>query len=207
MKLTEPRRLGVPEPILGSPHGGPIWRLAGAHAALFALSAPAALQAQTLTQALADAYNTNPQLLAQRALLRATDEQVPQALANWRPTVNFTGQMGGTRSAFVTPSQSVVTRWRASHLFDLLFEQPQSPGNPADLHRRSDRGADQSGDQPRRIGAGADPGGRDHGIPGRRHGLSRRRARPGPACRSTATTSRSCASSSRRPRTVFGSAK
>ena len=33
-------------------------------------------------------------LLAQRALLRATDEQVPQALANWRPTVNFTGQYG-----------------------------------------------------------------------------------------------------------------
>jgi outer membrane protein len=58
------------------------------------ISAPAALRAQTLTQALADAYNTNPQLLAQRALLRATDEQVPQALANWRPTVNFTGQAG-----------------------------------------------------------------------------------------------------------------
>jgi len=35
------------------------------------MSAPAELQAQTLTQALADAYNTNPQLLAQRALLRA----------------------------------------------------------------------------------------------------------------------------------------
>jgi outer membrane protein len=56
--------------------------------------APAVLRAQTLTQALADAYNTNPQILAQRALLRATDEQVPQALANWRPTVNFTGQAG-----------------------------------------------------------------------------------------------------------------
>jgi outer membrane protein len=73
----------------------------------FALSAPAALQAQTLTQALAEAYNTNPQILAQRALLRATDEQVPQALANWRPTVNFTGQMGGTRSNFVTPSNGL----------------------------------------------------------------------------------------------------
>src|SRR2546430_3863833 len=58
------------------------------------ISAPAGLQAQTLTQALADAYNTNPQLLAQRALLRATDEQVPQALANGRPTVTFTGQYG-----------------------------------------------------------------------------------------------------------------
>jgi outer membrane protein len=36
---------------------------------------------QSLTAALAEAYQTNPQLLAQRALLRATDEQVPQALA------------------------------------------------------------------------------------------------------------------------------
>jgi outer membrane protein len=74
----------------------------------FALSAPAALQAQTLTQALADTYNTNPQILAQRALLRATDEQVPQALANWRPTVNFTGQFGGTRSDVVTPSTHLL---------------------------------------------------------------------------------------------------
>ena len=62
-------------------------------------SAPNA-SAQTLTQALAEAYNTNPQLLAQRALLRATDEQVPQALSGWRPTVNFTGQVGGSRGAF-----------------------------------------------------------------------------------------------------------
>jgi outer membrane protein len=86
----------------------PWWRGLGfvALAALFIATAPAT--AQTLTQALADTYNTNPQLLAQRALLRATDEQVPQALANWRPTVNFTGQFGGTRSAFVTPSTGMA---------------------------------------------------------------------------------------------------
>ena len=64
------------------------------------LVAAAPAQAQTMTQALAEAYNTNPQLLAQRALLRATDEQVPQALSGWRPTVNFTGQLGGARSSF-----------------------------------------------------------------------------------------------------------
>jgi outer membrane protein len=52
------------------------------------------LSAQSLTEALVEAYQTNPQLLAQRALLRATDEQVPQALANWRPTVTFTGEIG-----------------------------------------------------------------------------------------------------------------
>src|SRR5439155_5208428 len=56
------------------------------------------------TQALADAYNTNPQLLAQRALLRATDEQVPQALANWRPTVNFTSQVGVSANSIELPA-------------------------------------------------------------------------------------------------------
>jgi len=78
-------------------------------AGVFAVSAPTSPQAQTLTQALADAYNTNPQLLAQRALLRATDEQVPQALANWRPTVNFTGQVGGERGAFIPQSTGKLT--------------------------------------------------------------------------------------------------
>jgi TolC family type I secretion outer membrane protein len=60
-------------------------------------------QAQTLTDALAEAYNTNPQLLAQRALLRSTDEQVPQALSFWRPQVTFTGQIGLNTSSLQTP--------------------------------------------------------------------------------------------------------
>jgi len=80
-------------------------------ASLFVAAAPAALQAQTLTQALSDAYNTNPQILAQRALLRATDEQVPQALANWRPTVNFSGQVGfNATSEQVKPRPPVTDR-------------------------------------------------------------------------------------------------
>jgi len=79
--------------------------LAGVIVVLMAVST----QAQTLTDALAEAYNTNPQLLAQRALLRATDEQVPQALSFWRPTVNFTGQVGGTRSAFTGGSTGTAS--------------------------------------------------------------------------------------------------
>src|SRR5271169_3818234 len=74
------------------------------------LVAAAPAQAQTMTQALAEAYNTNPQLLAQRALLRATDEQVPQALSGWRPTVNFTGQLGGARSSFATGTPPIIPR-------------------------------------------------------------------------------------------------
>src|SRR6202011_2071637 len=60
-------------------------------------------QAQTLTDALAEAYNTNPQLLAQRALLRATDEQVPQALSFWRPQVTFAGQVGIATASLQEP--------------------------------------------------------------------------------------------------------
>ncbi len=46
----------------------------------------------TLQEALASAYLTNPTLQQARATLRATDEQVPTALAGWRPTV--TGTVG-----------------------------------------------------------------------------------------------------------------
>src|SRR4051794_8237841 len=53
--------------------------------------------AQTLTEALAAAYTNNPTLVAQRARLRATDENVTQALSNWRPTVQVTGSIGENR--------------------------------------------------------------------------------------------------------------
>ncbi|MCF8469883.1 MAG: TolC family outer membrane protein [Parvibaculum sp.] len=50
--------------------------------------------AETLTDALAAAYQTNPTLQAQRAQLRATDEGVPQALAGWRPNLQAQGSYG-----------------------------------------------------------------------------------------------------------------
>lgn len=43
--------------------------------------------AEDLIEALAQTYETNPDLAAERAGLRATDEGVPQALSNWRPKV------------------------------------------------------------------------------------------------------------------------
>ncbi len=48
----------------------------------------------TLEQALMAAYDTNPQLLAERANLRAVDEGVPKALGGWRPTVELNGSGG-----------------------------------------------------------------------------------------------------------------
>jgi outer membrane protein len=50
--------------------------------------------ADSLQDALVETYTTNPQLLAERANLRAVDENVPQALSGWRPTVQFTGSIG-----------------------------------------------------------------------------------------------------------------
>jgi outer membrane protein len=47
----------------------------------------AAAQAESLPEALAKAYQTNPQLNAERARQRATDENVPQALAGYRPQI------------------------------------------------------------------------------------------------------------------------
>ena len=55
---------------------------------------PGAAHAQTLQDALVQAYRNNPQLQAERANLRATDENVPQALSNWRPTVSLSASQG-----------------------------------------------------------------------------------------------------------------
>ncbi|HSV28092.1 MAG TPA: TolC family outer membrane protein [Candidatus Omnitrophota bacterium] len=49
-------------------------------------------RAETLEEVLATTYNTNPTLQARRARVRASDENVPQALSNWRPTVRFVGE-------------------------------------------------------------------------------------------------------------------
>jgi len=49
--------------------------------------AATAARSEGLPEALAKAYQTNPQLNAERARQRATDESVPQALAGYRPQI------------------------------------------------------------------------------------------------------------------------
>jgi TolC family type I secretion outer membrane protein len=61
------------------------------------LTSPAlADEPMTLEQAWVEAYQNNPSLEAQRAKLRATDEQVSQAESHWRPTVDATANVGKT---------------------------------------------------------------------------------------------------------------
>jgi len=52
-----------------------------------AIFAPTAARAETLMQALASAYQYNPQLDAERARLRATDEEVTRARSGFRPVI------------------------------------------------------------------------------------------------------------------------
>jgi len=66
--------------------------------ALTGLLAVTPAAAESLTDALAAAYGTNPTLQAQRAQLRATDEGVSQALSGWRPTVEAQGTVGRTKT-------------------------------------------------------------------------------------------------------------
>ena len=54
--------------------------------------------AQSLEQALARAYGSNPTLNSQRASVRAIDEQVPQALSGYRPVITATGDLGVQRT-------------------------------------------------------------------------------------------------------------
>ena len=78
------------------------WLVATAAMVLLAawcgVAAPVA--AQALDEALGAAYMSNPQLRAARAQLRAADEQVPQALSGWRPTVEINGYVGKQRDNF-----------------------------------------------------------------------------------------------------------
>ena len=73
-------------------------RLAAAGVALLLAAAmPTQAAAQSLVDALASAYSTNPTIRAAQAELRSVNEQVPQALSGWRPTVTVNASAGAER--------------------------------------------------------------------------------------------------------------
>jgi len=83
--------------------------LAGAAIAATLLAAPAS--AETLREALIKAYGTNPTLTGARAGQRATDENVPLARAQGRPTLNaqadYTENVVIPANSFNAPSRSI----------------------------------------------------------------------------------------------------
>src|SRR6185437_324248 len=107
-------RPACPRPMLGTQGAGdagslsrPIAmnglpRMAGAKAfsgaaaavLLMAYAGPSPVLADTIEAALVRAYQNNPQLNAQRAQARVADENVPQALSGYRPTLSVTSTLG-----------------------------------------------------------------------------------------------------------------
>src|SRR5271163_1832503 len=93
--LVLTRRVRVPGELKRSP-AWPVGRaqrtlaVTAAAAAALALALPRDLAAETMESALARAYEGNPQLNAQRAIVRQNDEGVSQALSGYRPTISAT---------------------------------------------------------------------------------------------------------------------
>src|SRR5262252_98864 len=83
--------------------GDVAWRVASGGIGLVIFSAVAmTARADTFNGALINAYQNNPQLNSQRAVVRATDESVPQALSGYKPTATATLQTGQSYTSTVT---------------------------------------------------------------------------------------------------------
>src|SRR5260370_38230356 len=75
-------------------HGVKLVTGAAAAVLLMAYMGPTPALADTIEAALVRAYQNNPQLNSQRAQVRSTDENVPQALSGYRPRVAITASAG-----------------------------------------------------------------------------------------------------------------
>jgi len=79
-------------------------RIAGVSISLFIVaSLQSGAVADTLSEALVHAYVGNPQLRAQRADTRATDENLPNAMAGYHPTANASADGGLLREEYAIP--------------------------------------------------------------------------------------------------------
>src|SRR6516225_11141162 len=93
--VTQPMRMGWGKMDgRAGMHGVKVVTGAAAAVLLLAFSRPTPVLADTIEAALVRAYQNNPQLNAQRASVRATDEGVPQALSGYRPKVSLTASAG-----------------------------------------------------------------------------------------------------------------
>ena len=97
--------------------------LAGSAAMFGALASASAVRADSLADAIALAYQTNPTLLSQRAQLRITDESYVQARAGYRPQVsvqvdaqrqNVEGVNNDSGDAIITATQPIYTGGRTA---------------------------------------------------------------------------------------------
>src|SRR6201992_1541228 len=93
---ASPVDLRRPIEVNGIPRMAGVKAFSGAAAAVLrvAYAGPTPVLADTIEAALVRAYQNNPQLNAQRAQVRVTDENVPQGLSGYRPKSAITGSLG-----------------------------------------------------------------------------------------------------------------
>jgi len=101
-------------------YGVKVVTAASAAVLLMAYAGSTPALADTIEAALVRAYQNNPQLNAQRAQVRATDENVPQALSGYRPKVAVTASAGYqytdvNTTQGGTPTQLVRTEIHGAH--------------------------------------------------------------------------------------------
>src|SRR4051794_21552497 len=82
---------------------------AAAAVLLMAHMGPTPVLADTIEAALVRSYQNNPQLNAQRAQVRSTDENVPQALSGYRPKVAVTASAGYQYTDVLTTAGGTAT--------------------------------------------------------------------------------------------------
>ena len=100
--------------------------LAGILVAWLTLSVPAT--AETVESALVAAYKNSHQLNVQRAIVRETDEQVPQALSGYRPHINGSATAGFQSSSTTSQILPQVAGAPAQYLTNSGYNAPYSAG-------------------------------------------------------------------------------
>src|SRR5690242_6886345 len=91
-------------------YGVKVTTAVSAEVLLLAQIGPTPAIADTIEAALVRAYQNNPQLNAQRAQVRSTDENVPQALSGYRPKVALTASAGYQYTDTLTTSGGTPTQ-------------------------------------------------------------------------------------------------
>ena len=97
-------------------------------AALLTVAIPGAAGAQTLEQALSEAYLNNPTLRQQRANLRSVDENVAIQESGWRPKVQADAQAGALQQEIVARKSTRETQLTGPHQQSFTITQPLFQG-------------------------------------------------------------------------------
>ena len=110
----------------------------GSIALVICLSMTPTIRADTLNGSLINAYQNNPQLNSQRAVTRESDEQVPQALSGYKPTISATLSTSQSYTSQVSKLTSVSPVVVATPSGPQRIGLPQQPCVSAPCYPRTD---------------------------------------------------------------------